>query len=74
MIRRVFWEVAAACALVWLGTYGTKAVMSLEKKQPQPVARFEPRMVHPVQCDATMSSRGAGEKWTRPACYVRRDR
>lgn len=55
-------------ALIGFATFG---VMALEKK---PLERpLEPRMVHPVQWDATMCQRGAGEKW-RCRVYIRRDK
>lgn len=64
MIRRIFWEVAAAVALLWLGTYGVKAVLSLDdmeqrmKRAEAQVAALTMPMTSPIKPDATVQECG----------------
>lgn len=60
-------------SIIFLAIYGGLALSrDLEPKQ-QPVLSLEPRMARPVMCDATVSQRGAGEKW-KTRCYIRKER
>lgn len=60
MIRRIFWDAAAACALVALGTFGVRAVLSLDDLQRRvQVAEAQVRalampMTSPIRPDATV--------------------
>lgn len=57
MIRRIFWEVAAFCALLWLATYGTRALLSLEKRvelAEAQVAALAMPLTSPIKPDATV--------------------
>lgn len=76
MIRRIFWEVAAFCALLWLATYGTSALLSLEKRvktAEAQVAALSMPMTSPIRCDATTQNCTTEDKCNRqkPKCYVR---
>ena len=48
MFWRIFWEVAAACALVWIATYGVKAVLSLEQQEARPITHYTIKQDSPV--------------------------
>ncbi len=59
-------------AIIGLALFG---VMNLvDRAQVKSVTqKFEPRMVYPIQADATMCQRGAGEKW-KCRVYIRKER
>lgn len=76
MIRQIFWEVAAFCALLWLATYGTRALLSLEnrvKVAEAQVAALAMPMTSPIRCDATTQQCGTTFDCKKPKCYVRKE-
>lgn len=73
MFWRIFWEVAAASALVALATIGTHAVFSLDKKQQPTIVVVEAPLGRPIICDATVQSCSTSYGCNRPKCYVRKE-
>lgn len=72
-----FWGAVLATVFAFYG--GTFLVLSIERNvAPEPKVAAEPaaeKLQMPrsfvISCDATMTSRGALEKWTPPECYLR---
>lgn len=69
-----FWiAVIATVAVIYAIAFGIFLMAPAAPEKPSvPVA--EKLVMHRafiIGCDATMSSRGALEKWTPPSCYVR---
>lgn len=70
-------NVLAAVGLITLLGFALFGVLNLVDRAQvtPPHSYFEPRFVRPIHCDATMRTRGAApDKWTRPTCYIRRDK
>lgn len=69
-----FWGAVVVAVLIVYGI--AYALLSLQRDEPQKPSepQAEKLAMHRafvIACDATLSSRGAGEKWTSPSCYVR---
>lgn len=66
--------VVGLLALIGFALFGIMNLVHRAQVTP-PTSYLEPRMTRPVFCDATMTTRGAApDRWTRPTCYMRKDR